>query len=135
MQDRTVPRYLIICYITRSNDIPSYVYLDSTSACSDKDIATLFNKYFHSVFTTSCSALPPFIDLPYMCKSISTIDIQDLDIYQALLSLDPSKAMGCDCISPKILHSCAFWLYVPPPSPLCVCHFPIVSYQLNDLST
>ena len=102
-----------IRYITQSSDIPSSMYLDNSSACSDKDIAILFNKYFHSVFASSSSPLPPLSDLPPMCNTLTSISIEDLDVFQALVSLNPSKAMGCDDISPRILRSCALGLYVP----------------------
>ena len=45
--------------------------------------------------------------------NISEIDISELDVYNALKSLDPSKASGCDNISAKILKKCAIALYQP----------------------
>ena len=48
-----------------------------------------------------------------MCNFLTSIVIKDLDVYQALLPLDPSKAVGYDSISPRILHYCALGLYVP----------------------
>ena len=34
-------------------------------------------------------------------------------MFTALTSLDPSKAMGIDCVGPKILKKCALALYQP----------------------
>ena len=41
------------------------------------------------------------------------IDISELDIYNDLKSLDPSKASDCDGISANILKKCAIALYQP----------------------
>ena len=38
---------------------------------------------------------------------------RQLDVYDALSSLDVSKAAGCDGISPKLLKHCALPLYQP----------------------
>ena len=113
MQDWTVHRYLFI-YVALPVHLTSLLlYLDNSSACSHQDIAILFNEYFHSVFTSSSNALPSPSDLPFICNFLTSIDIQDMDVYQAMLSLNASKAMGCDSITPWILQSCTLGLYVP----------------------
>ena len=45
--------------------------------------------------------------------TLSDIVISESDVYSALNSLDPSKAMGIDDIGPKILKHCALALYQP----------------------
>ena len=45
--------------------------------------------------------------------SISEIQFSELDVYDALSSVDVSKAEGCDEISPKLLKHCALPLYQP----------------------
>ena len=54
--------YSYLRTITGSNTIPICVNLGSTTAY---DKASLFNQYFHSVFTNSDFHLPPVCDLPH----------------------------------------------------------------------
>ena len=44
---------------------------------------------------------------------LSDIDISVSDVYNILISLDPAKAMGIDCIGPGLLKHCAQALCVP----------------------
>ena len=39
--------------------------------------------------------------------------ISESDVYNALSSLSPTKAMGIDAIGPKLLKHCALALYKP----------------------
>ena len=98
------PIYTYMRNLTNVNTIPSAVNLDNINAVSDNEKATLFNQYFHSVFTSSNFRLP---EVPRPDHFIDAITITESDVYHALLSLDPSKAMGCDGISPKLLKHCA----------------------------
>ena len=82
--------------LTNQNVIPSFVKLDKTCSFSDYDKACLFN---HSVFTKSSFHLPPISEL---AKPQTFISFSELDVYYALLSLDVSKAVGCDGISPGV---------------------------------
>ena len=50
--------------ITGHNSIPEIVSYNGTIAKCDADKASLFNNYFHSVFTTSDFILPPVRDIP-----------------------------------------------------------------------
>ncbi|CAI7990631.1 Proline dehydrogenase 1, mitochondrial, partial [Geodia barretti] len=84
-----------------------------TVAVSDLDKASLFNQYFYSVFTRSTFQLPSFSELKMPTSSLSDINFSELDVFRVLRSLDVSKAMGCDGISPKILKHCALALYQP----------------------
>ena len=54
--------YQYIRGITRQNSIPPTFNFESSSATSDDDRASVFNAYFHSVFTHSSFALPPLED-------------------------------------------------------------------------
>ena len=47
---------------------------------------------------------------PYLLQKFT---IAESDVYDALTSLNPTKAMGIDGIGPKILKSCALALYQP----------------------
>ena len=96
--------------ISHENDLPSTLYLDHTSAVCDADKATLFNQFFFSVFTRSLFQLPP---LTITSSSLCEICFSELDVFRVLQSLDVSKAMGCDGISPRLLKHSALALYQP----------------------
>jgi len=51
--------------------------------------------------------------LPSPQSTVSDISISEDDVYSALVSLDPTKSMGIDGISPKLLKHCALALYQP----------------------
>jgi len=51
--------------------------------------------------------------LPSPQSTLSDISISEDDVYSALVSLDPTKSMGIDGISPKLLKHCALALYQP----------------------
>ena len=57
--------YMYIRGITRQNSIPPTFNFESSSATSDDDRASVFNAYFHSVFTHSSFALPPLEDFSF----------------------------------------------------------------------
>ena len=86
---------------------------DSFAATQRVDKASLFNNYFYSVFVRSSYQLPPISDLKQPLSFLSEINISELDVFGTLRSLDPSKAMGCDKISQKLLKNCALALYQP----------------------
>ena len=109
--NKTSMIYKYTSSITGCNAIPPTVYFDSCSASSDMDKASLFNEYFHSVFTTSTFELPPACDRPEPVSCLSDLTITTTEVYQGLSSLDPGKAMGCDGIGPKLLKHCALALY------------------------
>ena len=100
-------------YIRSQNRIPPVVNLDNSCAVTDYDKASLFNQYFYSIFTISDFCLPSVNDLPRPQPTLGEISITQSDVFRALISLDPSKAMGCDGISPKVLKHCALPLYIP----------------------
>ena len=99
--------------LTGNVTIPQTVCFESCSATSTYEKASLFNSYFHSVFTQSSFPLPPVDKLLSPEVTLSDIVISESDVYSALNSLDPSKAMGIDDIGPKILKHCALALYQP----------------------
>ena len=102
--------------LSSSDSIPSNVTLDSYTGSSDYKKASLFNNLFHPVFTQSTLQLPPIEDLHTPTSTLPDvyIGISELDVYEALSTLDTSKAMGIDGIGPKILKRCALALYKPP---------------------
>ena len=95
--------------------------LDSATASSDSDKATLFNQFFYSVFQASQSGLYcHLVSTPTLVSYCRSISISDIDIYDALSSLHPFKAKGFDGIGPRILKSCALELYIPLHHPFCL---------------
>jgi len=85
----------------------------SSTASTDLDRATLFNKFFHSVFTASAFDLPSTNHLAHPSISFPDISITPLEVLNTVHSLDPSKSMGIDNMGPKLLHNCALALYLP----------------------
>ena len=104
--------YKYIRSLTNSSSIPCSLYYNSTVANSDLDKASLFNKYFYSVFTTpSCHPAPP--DDNDDSNMLSELTISDADVLNVLLNLDTTKAMGSDGIPSIVLQRCATALYQP----------------------
>ena len=56
---------------------------------------------------------PPLVGCSQSHSSLSSIAVTIADVFDALSSLDPSKAMGIDCIGPKVLKNCATSLCTP----------------------
>ena len=102
-----------IRYVSHQKSLPPTISFESLTAASDGDKANLFNAYFHSVFTKSSYILPHVDMLPSPRSTLSDISISEDDVYSALISLDPTKSMGNDGISPKLLKHCALALYQP----------------------
>ena len=97
--------------ISGHSSIPPSVKLCSAFATSDLDKASLFNKYFYSIFTPSSFDLPPLNSLPTLSSTLSDISISTFDVFKSLVSLDPTKAMGIDCLGPQILKECGHILF------------------------
>ena len=99
--------------LTKSDPIPVSVFYNDSCVSNDKQKAMLFNNYFYSVFT------PTTCDQPLPNKSIDintnqhliSINVSEEDTINALISLDPQKAVGIDGIGPKFLKNCASFLY------------------------
>ena len=104
--------YKYIRGFTKSKSIPSSMYHNSTTLDSDIDKVNAFNNYFYSIFNKTPIDLPPSFDLHYP-GSLCHIEITEADVYDALISLDTSKAMGPDGIPPIVLSRCASVLYKP----------------------
>ena len=90
-----------------------YNYLDRATADSDLEKSSLFNSFFHSVFTNSSFYLSPVSLLPEPQSVLDDFLITESEVFQALSSLDLSTAMGCDGIGPRLLKHCALAVYQP----------------------
>jgi len=101
--------------ITKAHSIPSTIFYNNSSASNDDDKATLFNQFFYSVFSTTTVTLPSDVDTldPSVNNHLVSITITEVDVYNALSSLNINKATGIDGIGPKILNYCAISLFKP----------------------
>ena len=98
--------YNYIKDLTKSKTIPSTITLDQTHVYNDIDNANLFNTYFHSVYITNPVGAPNIDSLPSVPDTLSSISISEADVYCALTSLDPNKAVGLDETGPEIMCGC-----------------------------
>ena len=124
--------YKIYDYIKSMNkddSLPPVMSNGSNSASEDHDKATLFNQYFHSVFTSNSGNISPTDGNPSPFATITDIEFSESDVYQALASLDPSKSPGIDGIGPNILKHGALALHIPIHHlfKLCMTHCSIPS--------
>ena len=74
------------------------------------DKAHLFDQYFFSVFTRDSSSTPTISFSAVHTNTLDNISISSQEVNKALASLDPNKAQGIDCLSPKIWKTCAPYL-------------------------
>ena len=98
----------IYCYIRnlrKSDALPPSVLYNDTIATDDFAKASLFNKFFYSVFTTSNVNTPSDDDVldTSATNHIISIDTSEDEVFNALTTLDPNKATEIDGIGPKIL--------------------------------
>ena len=99
--------YKYIANLTKSHSIPDTMTDGITIVTSDLDIANCFNKYFYSVFTKSNYTDPSEDTSPSFAPDIDNIFFSITDVFNILSTLNTSKAMGIDYISPKLLKDCA----------------------------
>ena len=88
------------------------MYFGSEEVSEDLDKANFFNWFFHSVFNDH-STLPSYESSTIPADSLSSISISIHDTWDALVTLDTTKAMGCDGIPPLILKHAATALVDP----------------------
>ncbi|CAB4025661.1 Hypothetical predicted protein, partial [Paramuricea clavata] len=82
-----------------------------SQASAPHNIASMFNEYFHSVYTSVLEQ--PSSTQPSSSSSISSIlsiDLTQEEVCHALQNLNPSKAHGPDGIPSHILKECAHQL-------------------------
>ena len=105
--------YKYVRNFTGSNGIPQTIYLGNVCATTDSDKVSLFNKYFHYIYSSVHCDLSSSFDFPQTSQMLGDISIQESEVYELLISLNTSKAMGCDGISPMLLKHCATALFQP----------------------
>lgn len=72
-----------------------------------RDIASMFNRYFHSCYTQPSGVYIPERREPQDPSVISSIELDEDEVIKVLLALNPAKAHGNDGISTRILKECA----------------------------
>ena len=102
--------YKYIRSLTKSHIIPPTLHYNCKIADSNIDKANMFNDYFYSVFTQAATDQSLPIENP---SHLSSINITEEDVYNALINLDTSKAKGPDGIPPIVLSKCASVLCRP----------------------
>ena len=107
--------YKYIRSLCRTNTLPFSMHLNDEVATLDDHKARLFNEYFHSVYSSpSTIRTPEQLSKSHVDSAcISSIVISEEDIFNALSSLDPSKAKGIDNIGPLLLKQCSLALTAP----------------------
>ena len=82
---------------------------DNTLVSDNKNMATILNNFFHSVFITEdISSLPTPINMFKKSNNekLKIDDISEDDIDKYLRNLDPNKSTGADKISSRLLREC-----------------------------
>lgn len=105
--------YAYLSSLTQSKYQPKTILHNNQIVKDPGQKAKLFNEFFNSTFTNSNFRLPPVSSLRVPSTQLSNITITELEVYEALRKLDPSKAFGCDQISPLVLKFCADILAKP----------------------
>ena len=70
--------------LSSSASVPPIVSLDSSTATNDYQKISMFNSFFHSVFTQSSFQILPLDDLPTPISELSDISISEMDVFEAL---------------------------------------------------
>ena len=105
---RSVPSINIFVH---SGRVVAY-HLLSTWMSDDVARANLFNDFFQSVYIRSLFNIPA-TDNSLRSETLSSVEIINTEVYEALVSLDYTKAMGLDGYCPALLKSCVIALYEP----------------------
>ena len=86
------------------------MHSNSISANTDLEKDNIFNDYFYSIFTQA----PADFSSPGSTAIASiNISISELDVHNALINFDDTKATGPDNIPPIVLSKCASVLCKP----------------------
>ena len=92
---------------------PNFVVYNSSTLYDPVNKAEAFNNFFHSTFTSSQFCMPPLDSMPTPSTQLSHCEVSSEEVYQALIYLDPGKAVGCDVMHPSVLKHCAASLLEP----------------------
>ena len=104
--------YSYIKSFSKHSDLPPTISFDSVQATNSADKAAVFNRFFHSIFNNKSPA-PSTKDLYVPEEQLCTITFSEMETYEALSSVNPSKASGVDGIPSKVWWFTALALYQP----------------------
>ena len=101
--------YRYIRSYTKQSILPPLMHLNHhKKESSDFGRATLFNQFFHSVFSKSDTSVSDHSYLSDVCHSIlDLLQFNEDDVFNALCRLDVTKAMGIDGIPNYVLRNCS----------------------------
>ena len=99
--------YRQLRYLSKFSAMPQCLVYNSLPILHPKDKVEAFNNFFNSTFTVSNFVLPPMNQMPTPTDQLSYISVDESDVFDALINLNPLKAQGCDNISPYVLKYCA----------------------------
>lgn len=105
--------YRRLAELSRSRSSPQLIIYQDSPVHDPYNKARIFNEFFNSTFTVSDYILPPPECLPSPSSQLSHVAIDSSDVFQTLIKLDPTKAVGCDKIPPRLLKCCATSLMEP----------------------
>ena len=108
----TAGGFFSINHTLKQHSLPDTMTLDSSSESSDFGKATLFNQFFHSVFS-SPGPPPDPSSLPPPACLLDELEITVHDVFVSLSHLGSKKSMGIDHIPSIVLKSCATVLCEP----------------------
>ena len=114
---RSNPRKLYVTYLNNLSESkfePHFIYHNDATIHDPHKRAMIFNEYFNSTFTTSDYVLPLTQSLPAPATPcLSELSLNESEVYEILVQLDTTKAMGCDNIHPLVLKHCSDTLAAP----------------------
>lgn len=106
--------YFHLKQLNKSNQMPSSIFYNCSMVDNPATIAQIFNVHFNSTFN-NVSNFP--IPDPNLLQSPSSqlhhILLDEHEVYDTLVSLDPTKSPGYDNISQRVLRYCAAILAEP----------------------
>lgn len=103
--------YRYLKKISSKQAVNTFIGLDNEVLQDPQSISNAFNKFFNSTFTLSEFRLPA--SLPTPSSQLNFVNITASETFEALSTLDITKAMGCDKLSPRVLKACATSLCEP----------------------
>ena len=106
--------YSYIRSLSKQRSLPPVMFFDEDDACTIQQKVELFNRFFHSVFSTPTLNLPSIESLPPpSLNCLSQISISESDVLKVLKTLDPAKASGSDGIGCSLLKYGCYALFSP----------------------